>query len=244
MTLDALKRLLRRDRRMMLAASTIVRHYRRLRSLPTRSRSINAYLASHPIRKLQLGTGRNVLAGWLNTDIEPKGGQLILVDAGRRLPFADHTFDYILSEHLIEHLAYPAGLRLLHECYRVLRPEGKIRIATPDLEAFVGLYTPALNAIQTSYVRFIVNEYLPDISIYNPCFVLNNAFYNFGHRFLYDRVTLRHAMERAGFVEITLYRPGESDDEAFRGVESHGRVIGAEDFNQFETFVLEGTRPA
>jgi hypothetical protein len=51
-------------------------------------------------------------------------------------------------------------------------------------------------------------------------------------------------MERAGFVEITLYRPGESDDEAFRGVESHGRVIGAEDFNQFETFVLEGTRPA
>jgi hypothetical protein len=58
----------------------------------------------------------------------------------------------------------------------------------------------------------------------------------------YDQQTLRRILEDAGFVDIVRWEPGESGDPALRGVESHGRALGDEDVNRFETLVLEGTR--
>jgi hypothetical protein len=50
-------------------------------------------------------------------------------------------------------------------------------------------------------------------------------------------------MRTIGFENIRFYRPGESDDENLRGIESHGRVMGCEEFNQFEAFAIEGDVP-
>jgi len=50
-------------------------------------------------------------------------------------------------------------------------------------------------------------------------------------------------MEQVGFVDITRYAPGESDDELLRDIESHGKAVDNEDMNRFETMVLEAKRP-
>jgi 2-polyprenyl-3-methyl-5-hydroxy-6-metoxy-1,4-benzoquinol methylase len=47
-----------------------------------------------------------------------------------RLPFPDASFDYIYSKSIIEHLQQPS--RMLHECFRVLRPGGVAAIMTPS----------------------------------------------------------------------------------------------------------------
>ncbi len=73
--------------------------------------------------------------------------------------------------------------------------------------------------------------------------MINNAFRDWGHQFIYDRATLQSAMEEVGFVDITRYAPGESDDEVLRGIESHGKAVGNADMNLFETMVLEAKRP-
>ena len=59
---------------------------------------------------------------------------------------------------------------------------------------------------------------------------------------LQDRVTA--LMARCGFTGIKSYAPGISDDVNLRGIEGHGREIGDESINQFETLILEGQVPA
>jgi len=38
------------------------------RSKEIRDRQIDTYLSTHPVAKLQLGSGSNLLPGWLNTE--------------------------------------------------------------------------------------------------------------------------------------------------------------------------------
>ncbi len=180
---------------------------------------------------------------WFNTDIAPSSPCVFFLDSTKRFPFDDAVFHYIFSEHHIEHLTYAEGLCTLRECYRVLKPDGKIRIATPSLEVLIGLYTSAPIDPQKRYTEFITDAFLPEIRVYNPVFVINNAFRNWGHRFLYDRAILHDAMKEVGFVDIAPAVPGESNEEQLRGVERHGQFIGNEELSRFETMVLEARRP-
>lgn len=51
-----------------------------------------------------------------------------------RLPFADHSFDAIVSNHSLEHFDDLASA--LREIGRVIRPEGSLYIAVPDASTF------------------------------------------------------------------------------------------------------------
>ena len=97
-----------------------------------RNRPIAEYLNGPGLKKPQLGTSNNVLEGWLNTDIDLYHDPVVYLDATKRFPFDDNTFDYIASEHMIEHVEYEAAQVMLQECFRVLKPGGRVRIATPD----------------------------------------------------------------------------------------------------------------
>jgi predicted SAM-dependent methyltransferase len=220
------------------------RKCRRITGSLVRPYAIQSYLKSHPVRKLQIGAGANILDGWLNTNESKFSRNVIFLDATRPFPFEDHTFDYILSEHQFEHLTYHEGFLMLRECSRILKPGGKIRIATPDLEILTSLSAPKKSELQQRYIRWIMDAYFPEIKMYQASFAINNAFRNWEHRFLYDRATLEHVMEEAGFINIARYISGESDDKVFRGIEYHGRAVESEEMNRFETMVLEGTRPA
>jgi len=46
------------------------------------------------------------------------------------LPFKDDSLDYVVSSHVLEHVANPVAA--LEEWYRVLRPEGIIYVVVPD----------------------------------------------------------------------------------------------------------------
>ncbi len=116
----------------------------------TFSEATISYFELHVVRKLQLGTGTNILDGWFNTDISPRAGVFFL-DSTKPFPFVDATFHYIFSEHHIEHLSYAQGFFTLQECYRVLLPGGKIRIATLNLEVLLNLYTETPSDPQTLY---------------------------------------------------------------------------------------------
>lgn len=219
------------------------RRLRKVSGSVVRPRTVKAYLRSHKVHNLQIGAGANILDGWLNTNEAKFSSRVIFLDAAKAFPFEDSTFDYIFSEHQIEHLTFQEGQFMLRECMRVLKPGGKIRIATPDLEMLLGLYASQQNEIQQRYIKWIGDAYSPQGGACGAVFVINNAFYNWEHRFLYDPATLRDILGKAGFVDITRYPPGESDDEVLRGIEHHGKAIGDEEMNRFETMVLEGRRP-
>ena len=88
---------------------------------------------------LNVGCGKKVkLHGFINIDLEP--GADIQCDVTKGLPYASSTVDGIYSEHSIEHLTQSDIISFLRECRRVLKPGGRVRIATPDLDEIVRQY--------------------------------------------------------------------------------------------------------
>ena len=197
-----------------------------------RGRLIERYLANHDVRKLQLGAAENIRPGWLNTDLHGygHGEELVYLDVRKPFPLPDASFDLVYSEHMIEHLTYADGQRCLGECFRVLRPGGTIRTATPSLERLARLYDGG--PVQERYLHWAVETLAPEMDAPLPGVVINNFFRSWGHRFVYDPQTLRHALEEAGFVDIAERPLGE--------LERH--LADTPEFNELETFVLEARR--
>ncbi len=75
--------------------------------------------------KVQFGCGPNLLPGWANHDIE--------TDIRKPLPYAIGSVDYVLASHVIEHIEFREGLSFLGECLRILKPQGVLRLAFPDI---------------------------------------------------------------------------------------------------------------
>jgi predicted SAM-dependent methyltransferase len=192
------------------------------------------YLAQSNASKLHIGCGRNVLAGWLNTDYDPKSPVVMRLDATQKFPFEKETFDYIFSEHVIEHFSYWDGLKMLTECVRVLQTSGKIRISTPDLAFLIDLTKPNKSDLQRAYIK----SFTSGAPIDNEVFVINSFMRNWGHKFIYDENTLRGAMTIAGFKKITKCDLHESEDTALRNLENERRM--PPNFLRLETLTLEG----
>jgi len=53
------------------------------------------------------------------------------VDLNQNLPYEDEFFDYILNSNGIEHLE--DQYTFVRECYRLLKPHGKLLITTPNI---------------------------------------------------------------------------------------------------------------
>lgn len=58
----------------------------------------------------------------------------ILIGVGEDLPFTDESFDFVLSQQVLEHVNDPE--RVLVEIKRVLRPGGEVLIAAPNYMSF------------------------------------------------------------------------------------------------------------
>jgi len=224
-------------------ARGVLQSARALTRRPRAVAHIQAYLRSSGPRKLQLGAGTTPLPGWLNTDLTPHGKDVVFLDAVRPFPIRSETLDYIFSEHQIEHVGLEQGEQMLRECYRVLKPGGKIRVATPSLEAMVALSTDAPSELQRHYIRTVTDQYFPRLDLYEGAVLTNNMLRNWGHKFVYDRRTLRAVLMRAGFVDVTFHEVGESPDPHLRGIERHGAALGDERLNRIETMVAEARRP-
>lgn len=211
-----------------------------------RKRVIDEYLQSHDVRKLQIGSGANPPSGWLNTDLYPQSEKTIFLDATARFPFCDQTFDYVFCEHMIEHISYNEGLRMLGECFRILKRGGRIRLSTPDLKVYLDLFTEVKTDIQRRYVKWISSNWLAKQKIFseNETFILNLVMHGWGHLFVYDFETLKRALTGAGFIDIRQYTCGLSDDDNFKGLEGHGKFIGNVEMNEYETLVLEAMKPS
>jgi len=221
------RRRVRRRRRRALADAELVR----------------AYLAGHPVAKLQLGASGNDLPGWLNSDLAPPSHEYVRLDASEPFPLPDGAFDYVFSEQMIEHLGWEAGRQMLAECRRVLKPGGTLRIATPDLARIISLYGPDRSPECEVYLDRFVRRFLPDATAADAVArALNLLFHGWGHQFLYDAPALRGALLEAGFARVVACRPGESADPNLRGIERHGHIVG-EELNDFETMVFEATHP-
>lgn len=207
------------------------------------SRTIDQYFQANSVRKLQLGAGGNAPAGWINSDIEPSREEIYL-DAASRYPFGDGSFQYIFAEHVIEHIPWEAGLRMLRECYRVLAKGGKIRIITPDLSRFVMLLNGQIDSEARQFLTAKSHaEAIPVTAVQNA-YIFNREFSEYGHKFLYDAPTLQKTFELAGFKEIRYRKVTDETDPVFRQAElrTNHPLQEVRIMNNWEAMAFEATR--
>ncbi len=77
----------------------------------------------------------------------------------------DSSVDGIFCAHLVEHLAYPQVIELVRQTQRILRPGGRIVLATPDCRTL-------FSHLEMFYLHF------GHVSFYHPrllCFMLTHA---------------------------------------------------------------------
>lgn len=210
---------------------------------PRTKHIIENYIRQVTVKKLHIGAQSNVLEGWLNVDLyTPLNSSVAFMDASMDFPLEDQTFEYVFSEHMIEHIQLHEADRMLKECYRVLKPGGKIRIATPGLDKLFKLDLTSLEGKQyfDEMVRPAYALHKIDIPL-EQSFLINYITYNFGHRFIYSTESLTYLLKRNNFDIIGIYEPHRSDDPSFIGIEGH--AARSHFLCDLETINIEASKP-
>lgn len=168
---------------------------------------IKRYLSNTKSPRLHIGCGGRIAEGWLNVDKFAASADTFL-NAYKKFPFNDNTFDYVFSEHMIEHLKIDKVQGFLKEVYRVLKPGGIFRVTCPDLELFVEKY---LNSDDEFFGK--LKESVDWKGIKHPKLVwvirskggvfmsvVVKEFHK--HRWMYDFETLGSCLDEIGFASV------------------------------------------
>ena len=102
--------------------------------------------------KLNLGAGKlDVREGYVNLDMEKYPGINVVWDLNKLpLPFKDDQFDEILAYSILEHVNY---VPLMDELYRILKPEGIIKIRVPHF-TYMEAYADPTHINHFAYLTF------------------------------------------------------------------------------------------
>lgn len=198
------------------------------------------YVNSTAIRGLHIGCGPNIKTGWLNSDYTRHGPDVFVMDATKEFPLPDNAFDYVYTEHMIEHIEFGAGVEMLRQAGRVLKSGGIIRVVTPDVGFLLNLYSHNRTQLEDRYIRWQVKSSFPSAPRPLAGFVFNIFVRSWNHKFIYDRETLTLALESAGFTSVVERNIMESDHEFLTDLENVSRM--PRDYLKLESMIFEAIK--
>jgi predicted SAM-dependent methyltransferase len=169
------------------------------------------------MRKLNLGCGGNILAGWENHDMD--------VDITKPLQYEDNSIDFIFIEHCVEHTTTPDAVRFFAECLRILNYEGTLRVAVPSADKIMDL-------ADTGYLTWHGQSGFGDGTKRGA---VRSILLDHGHLSAWNHSILESCLFAAGFDPDKIYSCDISE------LEGHGKVIGDHN-NKIETIIMEAVK--
>lgn len=184
--------------------------------------------------KINLGCGTIVAPGWINYDISLKiwllkhksikrllfalklisekdfkkeiPPNITRRDLRKGIPLPTNSVQYIYTSHFLEHLSRKDVVRVLRECYRVLKPGGWMRIVVPDLRL-----------LAEKYVKKEINadEFLKRLNLIDDRPLFQRLLFPHScHRYMFDFDSLKALLLSCGFraVERRAFRKGVVPD--------------------------------
>lgn len=185
--------------------------------------------------KIQFGSSGNIMDGWLN--LQEHDG-----DITKPLPFKNDSVDFILIEHVLEHVTPLQGFRFLKEAQRILKVGGVIRVIVPDVsKIWVEAEDDYFSFIDESMDQWwqSAGERKPT----HPC-DRQTAFETIlcchGHKAAYTEELLCTFIEAAG-LGASPSDYGKSTFPELNGVDFHWNYMGLERC-KLESVVAEGIK--
>ncbi len=151
--------------------------------------------------------------------IDPES--VVCWDLRRGVPFPDGTFDVVYHSHVLEHVDRDAAPGFLHECRRVLRPGGWLRVVVPDLETVTREYLAVVDRLPDGATeaehRFATEQIFDQMIVRVPrnrraqprvvrllehALIGDTARSGVLHRWMYDRFSLAALLREVGFVDV------------------------------------------
>lgn len=161
---------------------------------------------------IHVGCGGVYFPGWVNIDLNSEKADL-KCDIRDQLPYEENTVDFIYSEHVIEHFNIEDGLRLLADFYRILKHNGAVRIATPDLDYIVFRYCFFWK--KQDWIKKYGYEWIK-----TKAEMMNISFREWGHQYIYNNEELERRLYEVGFRHIHRKRINKSSLYEFKNRET------------------------
>jgi predicted SAM-dependent methyltransferase len=206
---------LRLTGRTLLRWRDRLREYRNEWRAAARDRELLEALRGRTDLRINVGASSSHIEGWLNADLlrDPEG-RCIRMDATQPWPFESGSAEAVNSEHFLEHLDVEGGRAYFAQAFRVLRRGGVIRTSTPDLEGICEVYRKRDSALLALH-----QEHGYTATCHSD--LVNNSFYLWGHRHIYDLEKLSELLTEAGFERVERASFGESSHDVLRAIDRH-----------------------
>lgn len=101
-------------------------------------------------KMLNVGCGSSYNTEWINLDINTPFEDVVDCDITKGLPIESGSVDVVYSSHVLEHLKLKQLENVMKEINRVLKPNGILRLAVPNLEDIAVKYLQALQDARKS----------------------------------------------------------------------------------------------
>ena len=135
-----------------------------------------------------------------------KKHKIIFADATKKLPLDNNSVQCIYSSHMVEHLSRNQVLTFLREASRILKSDGILRIAVPDLRIVANKYFAEGDA--DSFMEEILVEAPPINSLKEKLILLITGYRH--HQWMYDGKSITLLLKNAGFKNVRVLAKGET----------------------------------
>lgn len=176
--------------------------------------------------KLNIASYTVMFRDWVNIDkvdlsvfAEKNGFKFQQLDARKGLPYKDNTVDLIVTSHFLEHLnPFYETIPFLQECFRVLKKDGIMRVAVPDLWTLIMAYMK--KRMKTfdydqplDYQRAETDGLKFSLLMYGTLSKECTSESYTGHMACYDYPALKEMLEAGGFKDIKKMSYGISQSQ-------------------------------
>jgi predicted SAM-dependent methyltransferase len=170
---------------------------------------------------LHVGCGNRRIQGFINTDVFSNNQADYGLDLRFELPFPDSSFQGIYTHHVVEHITYEDARLFFQEAFRLLQPQGVLRIVVPDAGKFIQAY----NQNPESFSELV--SFLPEhhhspkwkTSLQVIDHIFRDSYFN-PHRSAWDFYTLNSELQESGFKKVKQMECGVSTVDQMCGIDN------------------------
>ncbi|WP_254640144.1 methyltransferase domain-containing protein [Chitinophaga sp. GbtcB8] len=183
--------------------------------------------ASPTLRLQQLPVIGKLLKKRMHVAFHPDA---LLGDILKGLPgIPENSCDGVYCCHVLEHLSYADCITAVRNTYHILKPGGIFRCVLPDLECAARRYIDNLQGNdREANVKFMEETLLGrQQRVRGMRQLIQTAFGNKEHQYMWDHVSLTHQLQQAGFRQVRRCAFNDAADEMFKRVEEEIRFQNA-----------------